>query len=305
MANSIVLAQKYVNDPENFNQVLRAGSLTSLLLTERVKFLDGNTVKIPKYGFSTQTQGTYSRETGTTLIGLVETWDTYTLTRDMGETIQLDVMDDEETLGEGIIRRANERVRQAVVPSNDAYIFGKLATVPTPAANPTVLGAKIVTSAALTKANAIEAIDTAIAYMEENEVGSENLVLFVTAELKMAMQRSSDITRTFGVKERELGGVNTKFDTYNDAIIVTVPKARLGANVEFILVNPKCVTYVNKFHESRLINLTDTDDRKFGWAWKYRQYGDFFLSKGVAIVEGTGANQTLVNPGVYVKKIGA
>lgn len=302
MANSIELAKKYIADPNNFNQVFRKGSLTSLLLTERVVFLDADTIKMPKYGFSTDVQGAYSRENGTTRVGLVESWDTYQLTRDMGETIDLDVMDDEETLGEGIMRRANERTRQVIVPSNDGYIFNVLATVPTAATDPTVVGAKIVTSAAATPATALSLVDAAIDYLEEAEVGVEDAVLYCTTEFKRKMANSTALTRMFGVKEVGVANVKVTFETYEDIPIVSVPTKRLGAGVEFILVNKKAVTYVNKFTESKLINLTETTDNKFGWAWKYRQYGDFFLSEGAAVIEGSGATKVKINQGVYVKK---
>jgi hypothetical protein len=305
MANNIALAQRYINDPENFNAVFKRESLTGLLETQRVNFLDANTIKAPNRKFSTYTLGDYNRATGATGVDLVEEWDTYTLTQDKGEFLYLDVMDDEETLGDGLIARANARNREVVVPSVDKYRFGVLATVPTPAADPTVVGAKIITAAAATVDTAVELVDNAHEYMEENEVPIDGTVLYVTPAFRKKMQRSKDIQKNFGVRDVTLGGITTQFDEYNGSVIVTVPTARLGANIEFILVNPLAITTVVKFNESRLVDATATTNNLFGNYWKFRLYHDLFLSKGKAIIEGSGATKTLVNPGVYVKKIGA
>ena len=296
MANNIVLAEKYINDPNNFNVVFKRDSLTALLETERVNFLDAQTIKVPNRKFNTYELGDYSRADGTTAVELIETWDTYTLSQDKGETIYLDVMDDEETLGDGLISRANARNREVVVPSVDKYRFNKLQTVPTAS----VVGAKIITAVAATPTNAIELVDDAHTYLQENEVPIEGTILFVSPAFKKSMQRSPDITRTFGTREVNVGGITTQFDEYNGSLIVTVPTPRLGANTEFILVNPLSVTATIKFNESRLVDGTATTSNLFGNFWKFRLYHDFFISKGQAIKEGN----LLVNPGIYVKKIG-
>lgn len=300
MANDITLAQKYINNVENFNQVFKRDSLTGLLETQKLNFLDANTVKVPNRKFSTYTLGDYNRATGAAQVDLEEEWDTYTLTQDKGEFLYLDVMDDEETLSEGLIARANARNREVVVPSVDKYRFGVLATVPTPATDPTVVGAKIITAAAATVDNAVELVDNAHEYMEENEVPIDGTVLFVTPAFRKKMQRSKDIQKNFGVRDITLGGITTQFDEYNGSLIVTVPTPRLGANTEFILVNPLSVTATIKFNESRLVDGTATTSNLFGNFWKFRLYHDFFISKGQAIKEGN----LLVNPGIYVKKIG-
>lgn len=304
MANNIALAQKYLNDPTNFNQVYKNEAKTVDLEGNQLKFLDANTVKLPRYNFSASVMGTYSRDSGAPVVDLVETWDTYTLSQDKGNSIKLDVMDDEETLGEGIIKRANEFTRRVIVPGIDAYRFGKLATVPTPATDPTVVGAKIVGTTASTATDAISNVDTAFEFLEKNEVPMEGLVLYVTPAFRLLMQRSDDITKKFSVQD---GGnnVDTRVEFYNGAKIVTVPPARLGTNIEFILVQPKAVASAVKFNESKLIDLTETTQGFFGQGWKYRVYYDLFLSQGSAIIEGTGATKTLVQPGVYVKKSAA
>lgn len=304
MANNIALAQKYINNVENFNQVFKRDSLTGLLETQKLNFLDANTVKVPNRKFSTYTLGDYNRATGAAQVDLEEEWDTYTLTQDKGEFLYLDVMDDEETLSEGLIARANARNREVVVPSVDKYRFGVLATVPTPATDPTVVGAKIITAAAATVDNAVELVDNAHEYMEENEVPIDGTVLFVTPAFRKKMQRSKDIQKNFGVRDITLGGITTQFDEYNGSVIVTVPTARLGADIEFILVHPQAISTTVKFNESRLVDATATTKNLFGNYWKFRLYHDLFISKGQAIIEGTGATKTLVNPGVYVKKIG-
>lgn len=303
MANTIALAQKYIADINNFNQVYKYASLTADLEANQIKVLDGNTVKLPKYAFSNYALPTYSRDSGTTVVDLIESWNTYTLTQDKGTTLKLDVMDDEETLSQGLIKRANEYVRQVIVPAVDTYRFGVLATVPTPATTPTEadLGSKIVTDAVLTTSNVFEKIDAAFKYQADNEVPKTDLILYVTPATRHLMQRSTDISKKFDVQTVQ-GEISTVIEYYNGAKIVEVPSGRLGAGISFMLVQPKAVASCVKFNESVLVNLTETDAKFFGFAWKWRMYYDLFIAAGPAITEGTGANKTLVNPGVYVYK---
>lgn len=304
MANNIALAQKYLNDPRNFNQVYKNASKTIDLEANQLQFLDANTVKLPIYNFSSSVMGTYSRDTGAPLIDLIEKWSTYTLSQDKGNSIKLDVMDDEETLGEGLIKRANEFTRRVIVPGIDTYRFGVLASVPTPTTDPTVVGSKIVGTTASTASDAISNVDAGFEYLEKNEVPMEGLVLYVTPAFRLLMQRSADITKKFDVQLVD-GDVNTRIETYNGAKIVTVPNTRLGTNIEFILVQPMSVGSAVKFNESRFIDLTNTTQGFFGQGWKYRVYYDLFISEGQAIIEGSGSTKTLVNPGIYVKKSAA
>lgn len=301
MANTISLAVKYINDVKNFNQVYKNEAKTTDLETNELKVLDGNAVKMPNYGFSTAVMGTYSRDTGAPSANLVETWKTYTLSQDKGNSLVLDVMDDEETLGEGLIKRANEFTRRVIVPGIDAYRFGVLASVPTPAATPTVVGAKIVNGTLSTSSTAIENLDNAFKYLEDNEVPMEGLILYCTPSFRLAMQRSTEIAKRFEVQTKQTD-VNTTIELYNGAKIVTVPSSRLGAVVEFILVQPRSVASCVKFNESRLVDLTETSTSNFGQAWKYRVYYDLFISEGSTIIEGADATKVLINPGIYVKK---
>lgn len=297
MANSIALAQKYIGDQTNFNQVYKEKALTADLEANQLRVLDGNTVKIPLYAFSSQTLGNYSRATGAPAVDLVETWKTYTLSQDKGVSLYLDEMDDEETLSEGIIRRANEYVRQVIVPAVDTYRFSVLTRTPTT----TVVGAHIVTEDATptSASNILELIDGAFEYMAENEVSKEGLILYVSPKERTYIQRSSDLSKYVAV-QKMIGDVSTLVETYNGAKIVEVPSARLGEKVEFILVQPKSVASCVKFDESRLINATETTSNLFGYHWKARLYYDLFIADGPAIKEG--ASDVLVNPGIYVHK---
>lgn len=296
MANSIALAQKYISDRNNFNQVYKAKALTADLEANQLKVLDGNAVKLPFYAFSSTTLGNYNRATGAPAVDLVETWKTYTLSQDKGGSLYLDDMDDEETLSEGIIRRANEYVRQVVVPAVDTYRFSVLTRTPTT----TVVGAHIVTEDATptSEANILELIDAGFEYMAENEVSKEGLILYVSPKVRTYIQRSSDLSKYVAV-QKMIGDVSTLVEKYNDAKIVEVPSTRLGAKVEFILVQPKSVASCVKFDESRLINATETTSNLFGFFWKHRLYYDLFIADGPAITEGASL---LVNPGIYVHK---
>jgi hypothetical protein len=304
MANNIALAQKYVADPENFQGVFAAATLTGDLTTQDVVFTGAKTVKMPFYNFSLAAGAdlpNYNRATGTTLVDLIETWKELTLSQDKGPSLYIDEMDDEETLGQGIIKRVNEFIRTRHVPAVDKYRFSVAFKTPTPATDPTVVGAKIVVGNILTKDNVLDAIDAAFEYQSEQAVTKEGLVLYIKPSARTLLQRAKDLSRQIVVQNVSINNVNTVIETYNGAKIVEVPSAILGTDIDFALVQPKALASCVKYNASKILT-GESLPGKFGYQWDHRFYYDLFHSEGKAIIEGTGSNKTLVNPGVYVYK---
>lgn len=302
MANNIVLAQNYAADGNNFQKVFAAASVTEDLTSQGVVFTGAKTVKMPFYNFSLDKNADlpdYSRVNGTTVVDLIETFKELTLSQDKGPSLYLDEMDDEETLSEGIITRINEFIRTREVPAVDRYRFSVLFKTPTPATDPTVVGAKIVSGVVATDETIFAEIDAAFEDFSKKAVSKEGLVLYVSPETRTRMQRSKDITRQFATQTLTDGNVSTVVVMYNGAKVVE--SALLGANIEFSLVQPKAVASVVKYNNSKILT-GDQLPGKFGYQWDHRFYYDLFHSEGKAIIEGTGATKTLVNPGVYVKK---
>ena len=240
MANSITKAVAYLADPANINAVYKAAAKSIDLDANKIQILAANVVKLPKFSFG-GALGTYDRATGYVANDLTKAWDTYTLTQDKGNKIMLDSMDDEETLGEGIVKAFNEYIRQVVVPAVDTYKFGILV------ANPGTSKALTVTAA-----NILTEIFTAEATLTENEVPEEGRILFIPAAKLQLLKQSSEITRYLSVKsESDASGINTSFEYFGDAKIVVVPQARLGADTQFIYVHPSAVASCTKHNPAK------------------------------------------------------
>ena len=239
MANSITKAVAYLADPENINAVYKAASKSIDLDAQKIQILAANVVKLPKFSFG-GALGDYDRATGFVANDLTKAWDTYTLSQDKGNKIILDVMDDEETLGEGVIKAFNEYQRQVVVPAVDTYKFSVL-----------VANAGTTKALTLTAANILTELYTAEATLTENEVPEEGRILYIPAAKLQLLKSSTEMTRFFSVRDAEVNGINTKFEYFNDAKIVVVPQARLGANTQFIYVHPSAVASCTKHNPAR------------------------------------------------------
>ena len=228
MANSYTKAVTYLADPANINAVYKAAALTGVLDANQIKILDANVVKLPKYSFG-GALGDYNRATGHVANDITKAWDTYTLSQDKGNKLILDAMDDEETLGEGIIKAFNEYIRQVVVPAVDTYKLSVLAT-------------KAGTTKALTitAANAVDELETMFQTFEENEVPTDNIVIFMKPSVKTLLQTSTDMSRyiSYGMFD---GKVDNRVMYYNGALIIPTPSARLGSGIEFMGVHPSAV----------------------------------------------------------------
>jgi len=243
MANTIALVTKYLADPNNLNAVYKAASLTADLEAPKVQFVGANVVKLPKLSFGAGL-GTYSKSAGYTAMDVTKAWDSYTLSKDMGNKLLLDAMDEEEAAGEGaeagtgIISFANEYIRQIVVPAVDTYRFTKI-----------VAGAGTTKALTITAANAVDELETMFQTLEENEVPTEGLIIYMKPSVKTLLQTSTDLSRyvSYGTFE---GKIDNRVMYYNGARIISVPSARLGATVEFIGVHPSAVLSVVKHNPS-------------------------------------------------------
>lgn len=271
MANSITKAVNYLADPQNLNAVYKASSKTIDLEANKVVFTGANSVKMPKYTFG-GALGTYNRATGYVANDITKAWDTYTLSQDMGNELVLDVMDDEETRGEGIVKATNEYIRQVVVPAIDTYRFSKL-----------VSGTGTTKALTLTAANIVDELLTAEATLTENEVPEEGRIIYMTAAKLNLLQSSSDITKYLGVRSAE-GALNMQVKTFNDAKIVVVPSGRLGASTEFLYIHPSAALSCVK-HNPAYFFAAGTHRGLDADVVDYRMYYDLFVvtnkSKGI------------------------
>jgi hypothetical protein len=270
MANTIDLVSKYLADPANLNAVYKAASLTADLEAAKVQFVGANVVKLPTLTFGAGL-GTYNRDSGYTAMDVTKAWTTYTLSQDKGNSLLLDAMDEEESAGEGaaagsgIISFVNEYIRQVVVPAIDTYRFAAM-----------VEGTGTTVELTLTAANVVAQLEAAFETFATNEVPVEGAILYMLPSVKTFLQTASTVSRYVSYGTGVNGQIDNRVMYYNGARIIEVPASRLGADVQFILVQPKSVLSVVKHNPSYFFGR-GTHPGKDADIVDYRLYYDFFV----------------------------
>ena len=281
MSNSITLAERFL---PILDGVYKAESKTAILegANRNIRFLGGNAVEI----FKTAMDGLadYSRENGFVKGSVTSGWDKYTLSKDRGVELDVDAMDNEETLGMAFGTLASEFVRTKEVPELDAYRFAAMASATG------VSG----TSADLSAAAAtIAAIDTATVAMDDDEVPYEGRILFVSPTIYGLIK--GGVTRMVMNRDKD---VNYNVDMYNDMRVITVPQARFNTaitlydgtsnfgyavpagsyKINFMVVHPSAVLPVVK-HEIPRIFAPNVNQSADAWKFQLRLYHDCFVLK--------------------------
>lgn len=282
MANSISLAQKF---QPILDEIYKITSLTARLdaLTRSVDFAGANVVKVFKTSLTGL--GNYSRATGYPTGDVTGTWETMTLATDRARAMNMDRMDDEETLGMAFGTLAGEFMRTIVAPEIDAYRFAKYANWS---------GISTVTEAALTTAAAVlAAFDAAMLQMNEDEVPEEGRVLFISSTLRQLL--SASLSRTIATET----GLDRRLKNLDSVEIVQVPQSRFytqvtlnagasssaggytktattGRDINFLLVHPTAILQVNK-HANLKIFSPEENQTADAWLVQYRQYHDAFV----------------------------
>lgn len=281
MANSITLAEKFL---PILDGVYKRESTTSVLegANQNIRFLGGNAVEI----FKTSLDGLadYSRANGFVKGSVTSGWDKYTLSKDRGVELDVDAMDNEETLGMAFGTLAGEFVRTKEVPEIDAYRFAAMASA-------TGISG---TSADLSASNTtIAAIDTATQTMDDDEVPYEGRILFVSPAIYSLIK--GGVTRM--VMNRD-DNVNYNIAMYNDMRVITVPQARFNTaitlydgtsnfgyavpsgsyKINFMVVHPSAVLPVIK-HEVPRIFSPAVNQSADAWKFQLRLYHDMFVLK--------------------------
>ena len=283
--NAIQTVSKYL---PYLDQVYAYASRSAILDTagDLVKeTADAKTVLIAKT--SMQGLGDYNRngEKGFVNGDVSLTWESKTFTQDRGRSFQIDAMDDLETLGTAFGTLASEFLRTKAVPEVDAYRFDAYAQ-----------NSGYDVTGALTKDNIVEAIDTAMTEMKENEVDLTGAVLFITPTLYGAVKASDKFTRPLTPAENP----NRNFGMYDELLVVEVPQTRFykgidindgttggqeaggyakaadGADINFMIVAPSAVVQLTKHAKMRVFD-PDTNQAADAYKVDYRIYHDAWV----------------------------
>ena len=124
MANTIELAQKFL---PVLDEIYKKAALTSILdAATQVNFDGTNTVKVMKV--ATTGLGDYSRASGYAKGNVTVEWESFTLAEDRSAELEIDRMDNEETLGMAFGAVTGSFMREWVIPEIDVYRFAKYAS---------------------------------------------------------------------------------------------------------------------------------------------------------------------------------
>lgn len=288
MANTIQLVTKFV---PIMDEIYKRESVTSILDTanSNVRFIGANQVKVFK--FDSDGLANYSRPNGYVAGDLSATWETLTLGQDRGRAFQIDVMDNEETLGMTLGGLTSQFIRTEVAPEIDAYRFAKYASTSN------ILAATPADLAATT--DVLAAIDDADQAMSNAEVPHEGRILFLSEAAYKLLK--NNITRYIQNDEEN---VNRTIEVLDGMRVVRVPSNRFntaitlqngttsgqtaggfvvaGYPINFMIVHPSAVVQVVKHVVPRLFAPQQNLDAD-AWKYDYRIYHDaFVLEKKVA-----------------------
>ena len=293
MGNSITLFKKYI---DKLDDVYKQSSKTAVLDGDSTLVQMGantNEIVIPK--ISMDGLGDYSRNSGYVDGDVTLTNETVKFNYDRGRAFSIDNMDNEETAGVAFGKLASEFIRTKVVPEMDAFRFAQYAG--------TTGISKVSTGATLsTGADVILALRAATNKMDEDEVPTENRILFITPTLDGLIQ-DMDTTKSREVMGRFAEKVlvpQTRFytaitlydgktdtssqDTGVNQKVGGFVKAAAGKDINFMVIHKPALLQYTKHTVSKVITPEENQSAD-AYKFPYRAYGlaDVYENKTAGI----------------------
>lgn len=296
MANNITLAEKFL---PILDGIYKKESLTARLLGANANIRFDGANKVSVFETAMDGFGDYSRQNGFPVGSLTAGWEAYTLTKDRGVSIQVDALDNEETLGMAFGTLAGEFMRTKEIPELDAYRFAKFASATG------VSGASADITVGTTDCPAL--IDTAEEIMGDDEVPVDGRLLYVSEKFYNGIKQK--ITRML-VNEN---GVNREIEVFNGMEVIRVPKTRFntaitlndgsskfgyevtagGYAINFMIIHPSAVRPLVK-HEVPRIWTPSQNINADAYKFDIRCYHDAFVLKnkvkGIYVHKASTAN---------------
>ena len=215
------------------------------------------------------------------------TWEIFKLAYDRAKQFQVDEMDDEETAGLIMGNLVSEFLRTKVVPEVDAVRFAKLAQ-----AASTSLG-NLVNSPILDN-RIIAEFNKAYEWLAENEVPSEDQVIFVSPEIMAKIRNTTELYKRLTQDEYRTGDITFKFDRYEGRPIIEVPSSRfftdivVGENgyrpstsskvINFIVASRRAAVTIVKLNKFKIFEPNSVQNFD-GYKVNFRLYHDIIVPK--------------------------
>lgn len=217
--------------------------------------------------------GDYDRNSGYTSAGVKLGWKTAKFNYDRGAKLEVDVMDNQESMNLAFTRAGAELQRTRVAPEADAFTFA------------TICGFEGITLKEEAFANAVDFLSALIEAkntMDEDEVPEEGRILYTTPTLLngvMALDttKSREILSAFTVKKKV---PQSRFYTAIDLLDGKSPSEEAGhykkaagaKDVNFMIIHRPAIIKFDKHVASDVIPASLNADAD-GDILKYRKYG--------------------------------
>ena len=271
MANMIELFKSY---SPLLDEIYKQSSLTSILDGANELARQGqnaNEIVIPK--ISMDGLADYERNSGYVSGDVTVNFETVKCNFDRGRMFQIDVLDDQETMGIAFGKLASEFIRTKVVPELDAFRMAMYASVP---------GISTVDAAVLdTAAKVITALRAGTNTMDEDEVDTNSRYLFITPTL-YGLIEDQDTNKSSKVLERFAGVIQIPQTRFYTAISQLSGKGEYkvggytrasGANdINFMIIEKSAVIQFQKRVAPKIISPEQNQDAD-AWKYGYRNVG--------------------------------
>jgi hypothetical protein len=269
MANNIQLFQKYI---ALLDEVYQQSAKTSILDGDASLVQAGrnaNEIVIPK--MTLDGLADYSRNSGYVKGDVNITYETVKFNYDRGRKFVVDAMDDEETAGIAFGKLSSEFIRTKVVPEMDAFRFAKYAGLE---------GIGSATGTLADGAAVITALRAAANKMDEDEVPSEQRVLFITPTLNgmIADLDTSKSKEVLGKFSSVVEVPQSRFNTQIELLDGTTSGEEIGgfratgSDINFMIVHTSAILQYPKHTVNKIITPEANQDSD-GWMFFYRAYG--------------------------------
>lgn len=270
-SNAIALAKNYISI---LDEVYKNASVTADLTSDASMMRESANVNEVLYPqIEVGGLGDYDRNSGYTSAGVKLGWKTAKFNYDRGAKLEVDVMDNQESMNLAFTRAGAELQRTRVAPEADAFTFA------------TICGFEGITLREEAFANAVDFLSALIEAknkMDEDEVPEEGRILYTTPTLLngvMALDttKSREILSAFTVKKKV---PQSRFYTAIDLLDGKSPSEEAGhykkaagaKDVNFMIIHRPAIIKFDKHVASDVIPASLNADAD-GDVLKYRKYG--------------------------------
>lgn len=187
--NNIELSTIYL---PKLDQIYKNEAKTSILDGDETTVQKGLNGEIKIAKLDMDGLGDFDRKSGYTKGSTKFVWETVKYDKERSQDLRIDRLDNQEALGLPFAKLSSEFVRTKVIPETDAARIAKIASVD---------GISEKEESIEDGAEAVKALRTCTNKMDEDEVSTENRILFITPTLK-GMIDDLDTTKSKKVLER-------------------------------------------------------------------------------------------------------